>query len=149
VVATALAACSTNPLDVKIVVNLATAQAQATATYDALQGFVQTAAAAAGPAGAVVTAAYADLGTLVADFAALPSGATTAATLAQSILSAVAKVMSLVPLPPATSTAISAGLAILSALMAGLSSITVVSPSSTSTVGATRVISAPVPIPLS
>lgn len=145
-----------NPLQTVVNVNLATAQAEAAAIYQALSTFIGAAESVVSPSIAnTITSVFNDLGIAVKAFSSLTPSASNVGALAQDVLGFVSQLMPLIPatiLPASTSTAIKFGLMILSALIAGMSTVTVPTPVTTvpsSSVKAPQVIIAPIPIPLS
>lgn len=140
-----------NPLQLQVKVTLANAQAQASAMLEAATVVEQSAVKVLSKAAQATAAkALAAAQTAVKAFTGLKSGSSSVATFATNVISALSQVVAVIPMPPATSMAVTEGLALLQALIAGLSSITVAQPTGLSAgVGATRVIPAPIPIPVS
>jgi hypothetical protein len=158
--ASTLAGCSLingNPLNTSVTVNLATAQAEAQAIYQAFGSFVSLAESSVSSSiSGEISSAYSALGTAVTAFGQLTSGSATVNQVAQEVIGLIGQILPLIPatiLPGPTGAAISLGLLLLSAFISGLSTITVpaaavVTPPA-SLVRAKQVIIAPIPIPLS
>lgn len=130
-------------------VSLANAQAEATTLYTALTTFARTVLAAlSAQVQGMISEGLSVLDSTVSTFTALPFGSITYAALAQDVVTAVAKVVPLLPLPAVSQLAITEGMALLSALVAGASTITVSKPTTASARFGAKVVPGPIPIPL-
>lgn len=154
--AVGLAACTAgttgNPLGTTITVNLASAQAEAKAILQAVQLVAASATLTLSTAAQGTLANGLNiLATAVSEFAGLPSGSPSIAAFAGDVVSAIGAVTGVLPLATGTALAIGEGVALVKALIAGLSAITITTAVSTGVAAhaMTRVIAAPIPIPLS
>ena len=127
-----------------IPVNLSTAQAEAGGLLAAIDALT-----ALQPQTPMLTAAVADAQKAVTAFQALPATGSYL-TEAEAVVNELQPVLALLPIPAPTKAAINGGIALLEGLAGGLTSVSVAPAQASAALGAvpTRVIDAPIPIPV-